>query len=473
MTRPRRLRLSRPGPLGVLAVVLPAVTLAAALGTDARVDDGGGSRPPTTSDLVRTALVCPSGEGDTAVGTATGESGTVTLTASRADDAGGRRAAGRDVDLAPDRLTEVTGSDAAEAHVVLAEDALAPGLFATRVGGPRLSGLDCPTPSADQWFTGVGAGATHRSVLELTNPDAGPAVASVTLFGGSGPVDASMLQGIAVPGRGTVRIDLATVVPRRSQLALHVTSDRGRIAAAVLDTVDELGPSPATTDYLPAQAAPESLLRLLGLPAPGGRRVLAVANPGADAVRVDLKLVSPTAVFTPSSAQELVVDPGTVRTVDLGEVLGAKSAQDAFGVQLESTGPITASIHSSASGDLVQTVPATTITDETRMALPAGDAQVEVAGSTGVGVVKLTGWTAEGRRVVERSVEIVPGRGLTIDLPDGVRLLSLSPERTTVQAAVRVTRSGTGRGTGTVVLPMRELLRRSLVPDVSPGPPQG
>ena len=43
-----------------------------------------------------------------------------------------------------------------------------------------------PPPAAVRWFTGVGAGASHRSVLELTNPDAGTAVADVTVLGRAG-----------------------------------------------------------------------------------------------------------------------------------------------------------------------------------------------------------------------------------------------------------------------------------------------
>ena len=100
------------------------------------------------------------------------------------------------------------------------------------------------------------------------------------------------LQGIAVPGRGTVRLDLATVVPRRSELALHVTSDRGRIAAAVLDTYDALGPTPASSEYLPGQPLPAQTLWLLGLASGAGSRVLSVANPGTDAVRVSLQISS-------------------------------------------------------------------------------------------------------------------------------------------------------------------------------------
>ena len=123
--------------------------------------------------------------------------------------------------------------------------------------------------------------------------------------------------------------------------------------------------------------------------------------------------------------------------------------------------------------DLVHTVPATAVGDETRLALPIGRAQVDITGSTGVGVVRLEGWTDAGRRVFARSVEIVPGGGVSIDLPAGVRLLSLIPERTTVVAAVRVAQAGTGRGSGTVVLPVRELVRRSLVPNLAPGLPRG
>ena len=58
-----------------------------------------------------------------------------------------------------------------------------------------LAALDCPRPRRETWFTGVGGGAEHTSVIELVNPDDGPAVADITVLGRAGPLDAADLRG--------------------------------------------------------------------------------------------------------------------------------------------------------------------------------------------------------------------------------------------------------------------------------------
>ena len=116
-------------------------------------------------------------------------------------------------------------------------------------------------------------------MLELVNPDAGPAVVDAIAYGRRGAVDAPALRGVAVPGRSVVHIDLAERVPRRDDLALHVTTTRGRVSASVVDTYDELGSSGSATDYLPSQPAPTTSNLLLGLPEGTGRRTLLLANP--------------------------------------------------------------------------------------------------------------------------------------------------------------------------------------------------
>ena len=154
------------------------------------------------------------------------------------------------------------------------------GVFAT-----PLAAAPCREPIPDQWFTGVGAGAHHSSVLELVNPDAGPAVIDATLVGQDGIVDAPELRGVAVPAQGVVRINLATTIPRRDELALQVMTSRGRVVATIRDRYDQLGTGAAARDWLPGQSAPATSNLLLGLPSGAGQRSLVIANPESDETR--------------------------------------------------------------------------------------------------------------------------------------------------------------------------------------------
>ena len=65
----------------------------------------------------------------------------------------------------------------------------------------------------------------------------------------------------------------------------------------------------------------------------------------------------------------------------------------------------------------------------------------------------------------ELEVELGPDAGADLALPDDAVLVTVTPQGTSMRAAVLLS------GTGTAVVPLRELVLTSLVPDVRPGVP--
>jgi hypothetical protein len=451
----RRIRVDA---LAVLALVLPLLTFGTLLLVR---PDAPAVRPqaPTRTALTQATLVCPRGlpGGDEAqLGTAQPD------VSGKVEVRNGRRTS--TVPLESGRLTGL-GSGSAPTTVT-GEGDLAPGLVGGRAGSPRSKGVaatGCPYPTPDQWFTGVGAGAKHASVLELVNPDAGPALADITVLGPTGPLDVPRLRGVAVPGRSSVRLDLAAVAPRRGELTLRVATSRGRLAASVLDSVDELGAGRSSQDWLAAQAAPSTDNLLLGLPTGEGTRTLLVANPGDDEVRVQLKVVSDTSTFAPAGLEPIRVAPGSTERVSVAAPVAAALRAGGLGLELTSSGPVTASLRTFAGGDLAETVASTPVEDETAAVLPGGRAQLLLAGAGTEGRATVTGWTGSGRRVLRTTATVVPDRGTVVRLPPAVRLLVVAPRTTPLRAGVLVT------GRGATVLPLVPLVRNGLVPSVRPG----
>jgi hypothetical protein len=118
-------------------------------------------------------------------------------------------------------------------------------------------------------------------VLELINPDAGTAVADVTVFAQSGEVTATDLRGVTVAGNDSVRLDLSQTVPRRTDLGLRVVVSRGRLAASVLDEIPQLGSRRLTQDWMPAQSAPATCrVRPAATPWPSATRARTRCGPG-------------------------------------------------------------------------------------------------------------------------------------------------------------------------------------------------
>ena len=306
----------------LLAVVLPLLAgLVLLLVRPASTADADHS--PTRTALSRATVVCPSALGDSGV----------SLTSAAADARGqvdvGLGDSTTSAELATGEVSTVAGDPGPAA--VTGTDQTAPGLVAARFGEDDTAAVACPAPAPHAWFTGVGAGAGHTSVLELVNPDSGTAVADVTVYGRSGPVDAPRLRGVSVPGGTSVRLDLAAEIPRRDELTIEVTASRGRLGATVLDRYDEVGRAEMTQDWLPSQAEPATDNLLMGLAAGAGRRTLVVANGTDSEVRADVKVVTGDSVFAPEGLREVRVAPQSVERLSLSSILGSSIADGVIG----------------------------------------------------------------------------------------------------------------------------------------------
>ncbi len=432
----------------VLAVLLPVVVLALALLVRPPTPTPA-ALPPATDDLTRATLVCPGGGTASLVGTAGDATGEVAARVGQEQ---------RSLRLAPQAVTRVAGE---RPVVVVGDGDLAPGLVGSVLG--RDAATTCRAPRSDQWFTGVGAGARHLSTLELVNPDAGPALVDVLVYGRSGLVEVPALRGLAVAGNGRARVDLATVVPRRDDLALRVTTARGRVGASVLDRYDQLGAGASSSEWLPSQPAPLTDNELLGLPEGQGQRTLVLANPGDDETRATLQVVTDTSVFTPEGIDDVTLAPQSVTRVSLSKVLGKDALRDAIGLRVSTTAPVTASLRTFLSGDLSQSVAAEPVSTPTTVLVPEGGGRLLLSGATGAGTVEVTARDSDGEVVTRKTLDVIADRGYAVPLPPGVALVEVAPRGTSVTGAVLVT------GAGGAVLPLVELERSGLVAQVRPG----
>lgn len=437
----------------VLAVVLPLLTVAALALVRPDVTTTAAT-PPEETALTRAVVICPSGANEAALATNNGAAGPVDFLL------GGREGT---ADVTATGVTTVTGG--AGPLVVRAEGDLAPGLVAGRFASP-LASAECRAPAPDQWFTGLGSGARHTSVLELVNPDAGPAVVDATLYGVSGVVDAPELRGVAVPGRGVVRLSLAELVPRRDELALQVTTSRGRVAASLRDRYQQLGTGGAAEDWLRSQDAPATSNLLLGLAPGAGLRTLVLLNPGDDETRARVRVVSEESVFSPAGLEEVILAPQSVTRVSLTEMMRGPAGEGTLGLLVDSPEPVTATIRTYAGGDLSHAVPGAPIASPTTVLTPTGDKQVVLAGATQAGTVSVTARTADGEVVGEERIEVVAGRGYLVSVPARAVLLTVTPRRTDVVGSVLVTDDD-----GAAVIRLREQVTSGLIGSVRIGLP--
>lgn len=446
----------RLSPTAVIAALVPLLTVGALFGVQPH-DRAATVHPAEEVPPTRVDLVCPAGEGGDVVLAATAGRGGGEASVSTA---GGAESSV--LSLAADGVTRVRSD---QTTFLRATGDVAAEMIGSRVSSAGLSSAECVLPRPDYWFSGLGAGADHASVLELANPDGGPAVADVQVWGRTGLIDVPALRGVTVPGGEATRLDLAEIVPRRGELAIHVAVSRGRLGASVLDRVPPLGSRPASEGWLPDSAEPAAEQLLLGLARGEGEDTLVVANPGEDEARVEVRVVTKDASFVPEGQEPLRVEAGSVATVTLSSMLRRQVADGALGLQLSASAPVAASLRSVIGDDLVH-APVTAPTDAAATALvPPGEATLVLARAGGAGLAVVTAYDARGRRLSRKRVELGEGSGGTLGLPAQTRLVQVVPRRTEVAGSVVVT------DRGATVVPLRDLRRRTLIPDVRPGLP--
>ncbi len=439
----------------VLAVLLPALTVGAlslVQHPDATVEE----HPPSESSLDLATLACPRAITKTKqllVASAGGADGSVDISSVSANGSTDS------VDVPSDDLA--AASPGRGPATVRGLDDMAPALSAARVDdGPAVA--PCVTPRPQQWFTGLGAGARHSTVLELVNPDPGPAIADISLTGARGPIDAPSLRGITVPGGRSLRLDLAQETPLRGELSAHVVVSRGRLGVFAVDTVDELGRGDAGVDWLAPQEPATDLL-LLGLPSGAGSRSVVLANDGDDEVRAVVRVVTGDSSFRPQGLEDVRVPPHAVTHVPMGSILGKAVRDGAVGVQIEATQPVTATLRSFVSGDLSHAVPLTTFGEETQAILPRGRSTV-VLNARSVTSAEIVAFKRGGGQKVT-AVDLSPGRTTSVRLPREAVLVRVTPSSSDVRGAVVTVRGGAA------VTGLRDLVRTGLVPDLRPALP--
>jgi hypothetical protein len=459
----RRRRTPRLDTVSALPLVIPLLTVGVlALVRQPPVHDA--TQRPALTHLTSATVVCPGpapGSPDGWVSTGSDASGDLEVSTD------GQKSS------VPVSTGAVTRLPDGGSSVIQGSDDLAPGLLGLRSGTAPLSVQDCSVPASEQWFTGVGAGAAHDSVIELVNPDSGRADADITLYGARS-FTVRKLHGITIPAHRTVSLDLGRIVPRRLLLTAQVQVSRGRLAVHVLDSRTNLVDHRVRREWLPRQDAPALDNRLIGLPTGSGTRTLQVANPGEDVVRAKVRIITGDTTFTPAGLDTLSIQPGTTQALSLTKVLEKALGDGAVGVQVLADAPVTASVLTDLGTDQAITVPDSVIKAEAATLLPVapaahqGKAQTPVVAKLYVaadsaGAATVTAYDATGQKLLGQRVGQQEGHTVAVALPKGTAFFRVVPQGTLIRAAVVLT------GDGASVVPLHELLTQGLVPQIQPG----
>ncbi len=310
-----------------------------------------------------------------------------------------------------------------------------------------LAGLRCEAPRTDAWFEGGSTVVGDRALLVLANVDDTPALVDVQIWSAAGRVDQRSGQGIAVAPHTRTLLHLEALAPDRILLGVHVSTRRGRIAAALRHARYD-GRVARGVDWVPQAEPPATTVVVPGIPAgPGGRTVL-ITNPGTDDTTVSIRVTTRTGEFVPTGLDAVVVPAGTT----VGKQLTAITNDTALAVTITSdggpvlagavvldgqTGPVRELSYTAASLPLSGPALLTDVVldrpTESTLILSALDADASVV----VTPVRLVGRPM--RLPPARTVQVPAGRTTT------VRLSTFFPPGSTARLAIEV-RAGVGSG---------------------------
>ena len=403
---------ARPSLRVTRAAVVPAVlVLLALVGAGLTALSGGGDPAPvgatTTGTLVdHTTFACP----DLPAARGTTSSVGLGLAPAPADvqPPGGGSVTqgpvtsaadsdGRPVDV---RRGSVVGLRADGGPAVDATGGAAAGLFGFRTdaeSGRTLAVDSCPAPRSQWWFTGAGAGLDHSSTLVLANLDPGPAVLDLHVLGPDGPVDTVATDGITLAPHSVKRVALSEIAPQTDELAVHVSTSRGRVAASVDDRYSPRPSAAQGQEWLSGTDLPSRTLRLAGLPATTARTTLLVANPSDSEAVVDVRLAGKAGTFAPAGLDAVTVAPGAVESVDLSKVLPKK---EPLAVRLRSQVPVVASVRSLAGDDHSYATPVAPLVGPAAAPVVKGaDPTVQLTAGAVAAKATVTAYDAKGAKV--------------------------------------------------------------------------
>ena len=402
---PRRFRGDRGA---VLALALLLIAALAVLLT--RSPEPAGPAGPTTGAVVdRTLLGCPDDptarlQSRTQVGLAPvegpdgplGDSGRLVVgPAGQGSATKLRRGTARTVESSPAPVLDASG-------------AVAAGLFGFRADQLGRAGAvgACVPPRADWWFTGAGAGLDHLSDLVITNVDPGPAVVDIRVLGEDGEIATVGTRGVTVAPGDTTRVALADVAPQNDEIAVHVQASRGRVAAAVTDRYAPRPAGPSGLEWLTGTEAPGRLLRLAGLPARSTERTLLVANPSDLEALVDVEVSGSRGTFVPAGFETLSVPPGSVRALDMTDMLVGK---EATAVRLRAQVPVLATVRSALGSDASNAGTVDPLDGPAAVPVVAGSAtRVQLSAGAGGAKARVAGYDAGGAPTGKDEVTVDP-----------------------------------------------------------------
>ena len=271
----------------------------------------------------------------------------------------------------------------------------------------------CAEPTPDSWLVGGSTTLGQTSLVLLSNPGSVQATVNLSIYGGSGPIDAAASQGILVPPHSQKVIPLSGLAPSVAMPVVHVDTVVGQVLASMQQSfVDGIQPEGAELVGATSDPATQQVISGLTLAAPaapiagGGSESYPVSYPAlrlldtgsvAATVRIGISGERGTAAGNSLTA---TIQPGEVTEVPLTGL-----AAGSFTVNIDSDQPVVAAARTTSSTstgtDFAWFVASQKLSGQFLVAVPQGPGAVIHLANTSRSAqsIAVTGPKGSGQRV--------------------------------------------------------------------------
>ncbi|WP_062201015.1 DUF5719 family protein [Demequina salsinemoris] len=180
--------------------------------------------------------------------------------------------------------------------------------------------LACGTPSTSQWLVGGSTSLGSSARLVLANPTQSNVEATVTLYGGSGQIDAQTV--VAVGAGGIEDLLLEAVQEGIEATAVRVESTGAGVVAALQDSELD-GLQPAGTSWVASVSDLGTSLVVPAVAAVGLESSAVLRLVASEGATVSLTLANGDGAVEWSGVAALELDPGVVTEVEIPESSGS------------------------------------------------------------------------------------------------------------------------------------------------------
>ncbi|MFJ6076920.1 DUF5719 family protein [Pseudarthrobacter sp. NPDC092419] len=333
----------------------------------------------------------------------------------------------------------VTGPTVLSADPLANQQASAAGAMKFSATDGDLQGTaaaNCLRPSNDQWLAGASTTIGRTSVLVLTNASSTPATVNLELFGKAGRIQAPGSRGLLVAPNTTRSVVLAGLAPAEAQLAVHVRSTGGPVAALIQQStlrgltpggLDFIAPgaAPAVRQVMPGvdiqdPAAVDSLLGNAGYEDAGP--VLQLTVPGPSDAVVEVKLLGPDGEKALPSGGVVTAKAGAVTEVSLAGVpAGQYTVSASSDVSFVATARMARGLKAGSASDMAWAPSGLRLGSQHVVSVPAGGTRRLVFGVLDTrATITYAAITADGKVHAPASADIAGGTTAAVTVPEKV-----------------------------------------------------